>query len=189
MEGPADLDQVDVRRVLAEDVDAFEGIVERWQRPLVNLAFRFCRHEGQAEEMAQDAFLRAFRFLHQWREEAAFSTWLFSIALNVFRSHMRRHGPVELPFPDEGLTMAGGDLLKEIAARNTDEAVRRTVSTLPGKYREAVVLFYFLDQNVAEAARCIGVPDGTFKARLHRGRELLRSRLGRLLGLEAEKTR
>src|SRR5687767_12295913 len=110
MEGPPDLDRADVRRVLAGDVDAFEGIVERWQRPLVNLAYRFCRNESQAEEMAQDAFLRAFRFLHQWRQDAAFSTWLFSIALNVYRSRMRRLR-LEVPLADAGRVPAPGDAL------------------------------------------------------------------------------
>ena len=53
-------DQADIDRVLAGDTSAFEGIVRRWQGPLVNLAYRFCRHRGRAEEMAQEAFLRAF---------------------------------------------------------------------------------------------------------------------------------
>ena len=56
------------------------------------------------------------------------------------------------------------------------------MATLPTRYREAVVLFYFMDQNVSEAARCIGVPEGTFKARLHRGRALLKTRLERVGG-------
>ena len=187
MEGPPDLDRADVRRVLAGDVDAFEGIVERWQRPLVNLAYRFCRNESQAEEMAQDAFLRAFRFLHQWRQDAAFSTWLFSIALNVYRSRMRRLR-LEVPLADAGRVPAPGDALGALAAHREEEVVRRSVSALPAKYRDAVVLFYFLEQNVAEAARSVGVPEGTFKARLHRGRELLRARLAGLLGREARKT-
>jgi sigma-70-like protein len=65
-------DQADVERVLAGDVDAFESIVHRWNRPLINLAYRFCRDRGRAEELAQEAFLRAYRALHQWRKDAAF---------------------------------------------------------------------------------------------------------------------
>jgi hypothetical protein len=66
----ADDDLVDVERVLAGDLAAFESIVRRWQGPLVNLAYRFCRDRSRAEEMAQDAFLRAWRALATWRREA-----------------------------------------------------------------------------------------------------------------------
>ena len=181
MTPPGDLDRADVHRVLAGDVDAFSGIVERWQRPLVNLAYRFCRNHGQAEEMAQDAFLRAFNGLHQWRQDAAFSTWLFAVALNVFRSATRRNTKREASLEEATEAVASGDVLNAIAARRQEELVRRMVQTLPRRYREAIVLFYFLDQNVADAATVLGVPDGTFKARLHRGRALLRDRLSRVV--------
>ena len=83
-------DEADVRLVLAGDVSAFDGIVRRWQGPLVNLAYRFCRDRSRAEDMAQEAFLRAFRGLAQWRKDAAFSTWLFALATNLYRSELRR---------------------------------------------------------------------------------------------------
>ena len=83
-------DQRDVDRVLSGDVSAFEGVVRRWQGPLVNLAYRFCRDRGRAEEMAQEAFLRAYRGLGKWRREAAFSTWLFALATNLYRSELAR---------------------------------------------------------------------------------------------------
>ena len=177
-----DADRGDVQRVLAGEVDAFEHIVTRWQRPLVNLAYRFCRHRGQAEEMAQEAFLRAFRFLHQWREDAAFSTWLFALATNVYRSHLRRMRPVEVPYEEFRAGTASPDPSGEFAKREEEETVRRSVCTLPPRYRDAVVLFYFMEQNVQRAAECLGVPEGTFKARLHRGRALLRKRLATSLG-------
>jgi RNA polymerase sigma-70 factor (ECF subfamily) len=83
-------DEADVEKVLAGEVSAFESIVRRWQGPLVNLAYRFCRDRSRAEEMAQDAFLRAYRGLGQWRKDAAFSTWLFAVATNLYRSQLRR---------------------------------------------------------------------------------------------------
>src|SRR5208337_2002705 len=90
MNASASDDQADVERVLAGDISAFEGIVRRWQTPLVNLAYRFCRDRGRAEDMAQEAFLRAFRALGQWRKDAAFSTWLFALATNLYRSELKR---------------------------------------------------------------------------------------------------
>lgn len=76
-------DQADVEKVLAGEISAFEGIVRRWQGPLVNLAYRFCGDRGRAEEMAQEAFVRAYRALDGWRKDAAFSTWLFARAANL----------------------------------------------------------------------------------------------------------
>ena len=73
-------DREDVETVLGGDVSAFERLVLRWQTPLINLAYRFCRDRGRAEDLAQEAFLRVYRGLHTWRRDAAFSTWLFAVA-------------------------------------------------------------------------------------------------------------
>ena len=84
----ADEDEANVARVLAGDAAAFEPIVRRWQAPLINMAYRFCHDRGRAEDMAQEAFLRAFRGLGTWRKDAAFSTWLFALASNFYRSEI-----------------------------------------------------------------------------------------------------
>jgi len=180
-------DRRDVERVLAGDVEAFGGIVRRWQGPLINLAFRFCRDEGRAEEMAQEAFLRSFRFLDRWRRESAFSTWLFALALNVYRSQMRRIRLQDVRLPDHSGTPDPPDPSRQAGTREAEAAVRHAVSTLPAKYRDAIVLFYFLDLDGAEAAACLHIPEGSLKARLHRARELLRRRLSRILGVTREK--
>jgi RNA polymerase sigma-70 factor (ECF subfamily) len=176
-----DPDREDVRRVRAGEVDAFEGIVRRWQAPLVNLAYRFCRDRGVAEEMAQEAFLRAFRKLDLWRDTARFSTWLFSVALNVYRSEMRRGRLPELPLLQDREPAAAGNPAAEIVREQTGEVVRRTVSRLPARYRDTLILVYFEEMDVKGAASVLGVPEGTVKARLHRGREMLRKRLSGLV--------
>src|SRR6185295_11809901 len=88
-EASDDDDDADVARVVGGDLEAFEGIVRRWQRRLVGLAWRFCRDRAAAEDMAQEAFLKAFRSLRAYRGESAFSTWLTAIALNTYRSRLR----------------------------------------------------------------------------------------------------
>mgnify|MGYP003793946809 CR=1 FL=1 len=87
-------DGASARRVLGGDVDAFEGIVERWQGPLINLAYRYCRNRGEAEELAQEAFIKVFKGLGKWRQDSRFSTWLCAVAANHYRSAMRRRRPV-----------------------------------------------------------------------------------------------
>jgi RNA polymerase sigma-70 factor, ECF subfamily len=181
-------DQASVEKVLSGDSSAFEGIVRRWQGPLVNLAYRFCRDRGRAEELAQEVFLRAYRSLDRWRQEAAFSTWLFALATNLYCSELRRIPVRTVPLDDvaepRDLRDADGGLENE----DRDRLVRRAVFTLPPKYREALVLFYFHDMDIPSTARSLGLPQGTVKARLSRGREMLRSKLSqRLVSLQLTK--
>jgi RNA polymerase sigma-70 factor (ECF subfamily) len=183
MNASASDDQTDVERVLAGNVSAFEGIVRRWQTPLVNLAYRFCHDRGRSEDMAQEAFLRAYRGLAQWRKDAVFSTWLFALATNLYRSELRRIPARTVSLEDiaEPPDTRPADRHQEDTAYDRDLAVRRAVFALPAKYREALTLFYFHDMDVATASRSLGLPEGTVKARLFRGREILRSKLPQLL--------
>jgi len=131
--------------------------------------------------MAQEVFLRAYRSLARWRREAAFSTWLFALATNLYCSDLRR-----IPVRTVGL----GDIIEPRDSRSIDgalededrdRAVRRAVFTLPQKYREALLLFYFHDMDIPSAAQSLALPEGTVKARLSRGREMLRSKLSHRL--------
>lgn len=173
----AEQDRADVRRVRNGDTEAFAGIVNRWQGPLLNLAYRFCRDRGVAEELAQEAFLRIFRKLHLYREEALFSTWMFTVATRLFTSHARRFTP-KFARVDLTETLPGGDNPSaDSDRRDRDEAVRRAVNTLPDRYRDAIVLFYFMDRDLLDTAAALGVSEGTVKSRLHRGRKMLERKI------------
>jgi RNA polymerase sigma-70 factor (ECF subfamily) len=174
-------DRVDVRRVLAGEISAYEGIVRRWQGPLINLAYRFCRDRGRAEELAQEAFLRAYRALGQWRQDAVFSSWLFALATNLYRSELRRvpSRTVALEDVEEPRDLRSQD--GGLEEHDRDRAVRRAVYSLPAKYRDVLVLFYFHELDVPAAAQSLDLPEGTVKARLFRARELLRGKLPRVL--------
>jgi len=175
-----DVDLADVDRVLAGEVDAFAGIVRRWQGPLVNMAWRYCRDRGRAEELAQEAFIRAWRGLPQWRREGSFSTWLFALAANVFRSDLKRFPTETLPIESAPEPSAPASQYNTLAKGLSSGAVRSAVLALPHRYREPVVLFYFHEMDLAAAARTMGLPEGTMKARLSRARALLRSRFPQL---------
>lgn len=184
-------DEGAVRRVLAGDVDAFEELVVRWQGPLVNLAYRYCRDRGMAEDMAQEAFVKAYRGLPRRRGDSRFSTWLFSIAHNHYRSVLRRHVPEGVSLEDAPLGLAAGDRREESDRALRDEVVRTAVSSLPPRYRDVVVLYYFQERDLAETARIADLPEGTVKARLYRARKLLERKLEGLLvegGAAAEET-
>ena len=180
-----DQDALDAARVVAGEISAYDGIVERWQRRLVGLAWRFCRDRALAEDMAQEVFLKAFRSLASYRGDAAFSTWLMAIAINTYRTRLRAEGQAMLPLDPVRVLAAQPDALRGLVAREREESVRRAVLTLPEKYRDAILLYYFEEKSVADAARVLGIAEGTLKAQLHRGRELLSERCANLqLGRE-----
>ena len=161
-------DRADVESVLAGDREAFAGIVRRWQRPLCELAWRYVRDRARAEDLAQDAFLEAYRSLGRWRGDAAFSTWLFAIAIHVYRSRLRR---LPLPLEDREPDSVAGPEPAE--ADPSALRVRRAVLRLPEKYRDALTAFYFHGLDLRAAAATLGLAEGTLKAQLHRGRKLL----------------
>lgn len=168
-----------VERVMAGDTTAFAAIVERWQGPLINLAYRFCRDHERAEDMAQEAFIRAFRGLGSWRREAAFSTWLFALATNVYRDEMRRFTPESVPMDEDVSAVKSAEAVASEADRHS--LVHKAVLSLPPKYRDPLLLYYFHEQDISATAQSIDLPEGTVKARLSRGRVFLGSKLGQQL--------
>ncbi|HWB32046.1 MAG TPA: sigma-70 family RNA polymerase sigma factor [Acidobacteriaceae bacterium] len=177
----AEADRRDVACVLAGDTAAFEGIVRRWQAPLIHLAYRFCRDRGRSEEMAQEAFLRAFCNLAGWRQQAAFSTWLFALATNLYCTQLRQLPPVTLPFDEVHEPVDPNALDAGFEERSRRAAVRKAVDSLPAKYREVLTLYYFHEMDVPAAAASLGLPEGTVKVRLFRARKLLHGKLTPLM--------
>ena len=175
-----DQDDVDIRRVVAGDLDAFEGIVRRWQRRIVSLAWQFCRDRAMAEDMAQEVFIKVYRSLASFRGESTFSTWLTSIALNTCRSRVRTDSRHMTTLDPARTVAVGSGTERDAEVRQRDEAVRRAVLTLPELYRDAILMFYFEEKDLAGTARVLGIPEGTLKARLHRGRELLKRKVEHL---------
>lgn len=174
-------DMTDVERVLEGDISAFENIVRRWQHPLINLAYRFCRDPQKAEEMAQDAFMQIYRKLDKFRGDSTFSTWVFSVSLNLYRSTMRRKS---LPFESTNAleTVAGGQHPQlQVEQKEREELIRQAVAALPRRYRDAVIMFYFREMDLQETAAILGISEGTAKAWLHRGRKLLGKKLGSII--------
>ena len=108
--------------------------------------------------------------------------WLFAVAVNVYRSLARRNRAPEVSLADEHPLVGPIDTALEVETAQRDELARRAVCALPAKYRDALVLFYFEELDVAEVGRVLGLPAGTVKARLHRGRIQLERRLRKVLG-------
>ena len=182
----AEQDREDVERVLSGDAEAFTGIVNRWQGPLVNLAYRFCGRREVAEEMAQEAFIKAYRSLSRWRREGAFSTWLFAVATNCYRSIVRRKSHPTVPLDAAAEAARDAVALTGLEQRDVERIVRQAVGSLPPKFRDAVLLYYFHEMDLGRAAESLGLPEGTVKSHLFRGRKLLEKHLGPLMGVGGE---
>jgi len=150
------------------------------------MAWRYSRDRGRAEELAQEAFLRAWRGLGQWRRESSFSTWLFALAANVFRSELKRFPTVNLPLDEIAEPSSLAAQLSTLSKKLSNEEVRRSVLALPLRYREPVILFYFHEMDLSRAAATLRLPEGTLKARLSRARALLRRRFPHLEAQHAE---
>lgn len=122
----------------------------------------------------------SWRGLSGWRRESSFSTWLFAVAANVYRNELKRFPTVTVPMEDAPEPAAHARQHVLLEEKNRSEAVRRAVLALPQRYREPVVLYYFHEMDVDAAARTLKMPTGTLKARLKRGRDLLKRRFPRL---------
>lgn len=170
-----------VRRFRDGDAAAFGALVERHQRRVYNLALRMTGREEDARDATQDAFLAALRKLHGFRGEAAFTTWLHRVTVNACYDLLRKRSRAPLP-----LERSDGEdrpPVPEPAAADHAERVdlaldvRRALLRVPEEFRAVLVLCDVQDLSYEQAAAALGVPVGTVKSRLHRGRVAL----GRLL--------
>jgi RNA polymerase sigma factor (sigma-70 family) len=170
MTGPADSDAALVARVLAaDDRRAFAELVRRHQSAVRGLLRRLCAgDDARADDLAQEAFLRAYRRMASFRGEARFGTWLHRLAWNAFLSDARRR-----PAPDpEPPAPAPGHA--QVEARHD---LARAFGILRQEERAALALAYGQDLTHEEAAEILGWPLGTFKTHVARGKERLRAHL------------
>ena len=152
----------------AGDVRAFEALVRRYQTDVLRLCLHVVHDMSVAEDAAQEAFVRAYRFLPRYRGDAKFSTWLFSIARNCSLDELRKKGRGGDPREDVGLDLPGRD-----SAAHVGFEIREAIGELALELREAVVLIDMFGMSYREAAEVVRVAEGTLKSRVHRARQAL----------------
>jgi RNA polymerase sigma-70 factor (ECF subfamily) len=157
--------------------DAFETLVERYERAVYHLAFRTLRETEEAKDATQEAWVKAYRALASFRPGAKFSTWIFTICYRVCCDRIakrRRYSGDEIP--DVADPAPGPEHQYEAA----EEAarLRAAVERLPEKYRTVITLFHLQGKQYEEIAAVLGLPLGTVKTHLFRAKELLRTMLG-----------
>jgi RNA polymerase sigma factor (sigma-70 family) len=166
-----------VRAAASGSVSAFAALVARFQDMAVGCAYGRLGDLAEAEDVAQDAFLEAWRELARLREPAAFVTWLRRIVHKHCDRRTRAARPPSMVAESAPLVTEYGSALDAIARQETSLEVRAAVRSLPDEQRAAVVLYYFAECSLAEVAELLAVPVGTVKSRLHTARTKLRATL------------
>ena len=165
-----------VQRCLAGDTEAFAELVDRYQRPLFNMALRLLRDREEARDATQNAFVKAWQHLDQFDPQRRFFSWLYRIGLNesLSRAARRKHlVPLDEQFADRAASPA-----ERAECGERQRLVGRAVDGLSREHREVIVLRHWLDLSYDEIAEAIHVPAKTVKSRLFSARvrlaELLR---------------
>jgi RNA polymerase sigma-70 factor (ECF subfamily) len=177
-----------VRRVQRGDKGAFDALVLKYQHKVVKLVMRYVRNPAEAEDIAQEAFIKAYRALPQFRGDSAFYTWLYRIAINTAKNAVvsRDRSPIDfdldLQNTDESYDMQGRLADKETpeALTLTDEIrtiVNAAIEALPEDLRMAIVLREIEGLSYEEIAESMDCPVGTVRSRIFRAREAIDRRL------------
>jgi RNA polymerase sigma-70 factor (ECF subfamily) len=183
-----------VARAKTGDLESFNQLVSRWERPIYALAYRTLGREEDARDVVQEAFLRAYRGLKGFKGEAKFSSWLYRITLNLCRdwSRRERRAPiVQVPEGTDPVELADervqtSESVEELVARREmSEAVAKAMAELPEEQRTAILLKEYHGLTFQEIAGMLDCPLSTVKTRLYQGLSVLRRRLERRQAEEA----
>lgn len=186
-----DIDQKLVIRVQKGDNTAFDLLVRKYQHRVAKLVGRFVRDHAEAEDVTQEAFIKAYRALRGFRGDSAFYTWLYRIAVNTAKNYLESRGrrPMSLDLELEGLeTLDGSESLREQATPErqllTGEiatTIQRVLDLLPADLRMAITLREVEGLSYEEIAEIMDCPIGTVRSRIFRAREAVDKELKPLL--------
>jgi len=175
-----------IQRALNRDMEAWAQIMNNYKRAVFGISLGILRNAADAEDTTQEAFIRAYEKLHTYNLKRKFSTWLFTVAANLCKNKLRRAKfsvPLRRPH-----TLADDTDPAQLAAQDAlQQTVRRALDRLRFDYRAPLVLRFYADLDYKDIARVLGIPEGTVKTRLHRGKQALRQQLEQEGGRERER--
>lgn len=179
-----------INQVIKGDHNAFGEIVEIYKDKVFQICFRMLGNRQEAEDLAQEAFVRAYVNIRSFNITMKFSTWLYRIATNLCIDRLRKKKPDYYLDAEvagtEGLNMysqIASDMAKpeeEVESLELQETIQVEIMKLPEKYRSVIVLRYIEELSLKEISEILDLPVGTVKTRIHRGREALRKQLRHL---------
>jgi len=177
-----------ITAVLAGEIQLYHELIRPYERSVYVMALSYMKNEADAEDVAQEAFIRAFRKLESFRAESKFSTWLISITINEARTRLRRQALVRMepldqhPDEDKGISPALLRDWREIPSEAVERAevrnlIRLAVEQLPDIYREVFLLRDVEELTISETAEALNISIPSVKVRLHRARMRLQKQL------------
>ena len=170
-----------VSKCLSGQTEAYGVLVKKYSARIVNLAFMMTGDRHEAEDIAQEAFVRAYKGLPRFQRKARFSSWLYQIALNLSKDRLKARSRHAKTADDEQFARMDGDPRAEASRRLVEgelsEKMRDAVNGLPWLYRESFVLRHLQGLDYAEVAAITRVPADTVRVRAYRAREMLRQAL------------
>ncbi len=186
-----DVDQSLVRRVQQGDKAAFDLLVLKYQHKIVHLVNRYVKDPSEAQDVAQDTFIKAYRALGDFRGDSAFYTWLYRIAINTAKNYLlsrsRRHFDYEIDVQDAE-QVENAPQLKDIETPEHQlmneqivAVIRAAIENLPEEMRIAITLREFEGMSYEEIAEAMDCPIGTVRSRIFRAREAIDQKLNPLL--------
>lgn len=193
-----DVDAELVARVQRGDKKAFDLLVLKYQRKIMRLLSRMVRDSHEVEDVAQEAFIKAYRALPQFRGDSAFYTWLYRIAINTARNWLSARG--RQPSTPNALETEDGETFNQTdnltdnstpeslaASREIAETVNAAIQALPAELRTAIVMREMEGMSYEDIAQSMNCPIGTVRSRIFRAREAIATRLRPLLGTDLER--
>lgn len=189
--GEREVDQALVERVQQGDKRAFDILVQKYQHRIIKLIARFVRNADDVQDVAQEAFIKAYRALKNFRGDSAFYTWMYRIAINTAKNHLvaaSRRATDSAVDAQEAEQYDSGDWLREYAtpehellAAEINKVVTDTISDLPDDLKEAITLREMENLSYEEIAEVMDCPIGTVRSRIFRAREAIDKQLKPLL--------
>ncbi len=174
--------------VQREDRREFNALVKRYHKQAYNVAYRMAGNHADAEDLTQEAFIRAYRFFDQYRRDLPFENWLYKIMSNVFIDMLRRKPKAKLRSLDEPIATEDGETQMDlpdpssgpeetVLSHDMDRRIQAALNTLPEVFRLTVIYADIEGLSYEEIAEATNTNIGTVRSRLHRGRKLLRNRI------------
>lgn len=177
-------DQILIDRCLAGDSRAFNDLINRYKRQVFALIFRLVHNQSDAEDIAQNTFIKAYKSLGSYDPSYPFLTWLFKIAHNSAIDFLRAQKPDSLSIHDEENPLDIEDtdtsLEERIEAASQQELIDKVLGTLPPLYREILILRHQQELSYEEISETLDIPVGTVKIRLFRARDIMKQKLLKL---------
>ncbi len=193
-----EIDQALVERAQGGDKHAFDQLVSKYQRKLGRLLSRFIRDPAEVEDVSQEAFIKAYRALPNFRGDSAFYTWLYRIGINTAKNYLvaqGRRAPTSTEFDsEEAETFESADQLRDIntpesllLSKQIGETVNGAIDALPEELRTAIVLREIEGLSYDEIAGMMDCPIGTVRSRIFRAREAVAQKLRPLLDVAPDR--